>query len=47
MHNLWFSRNFGDVDFLTKLGTFGKIEHNFVTLGNFNNDHDRNFKIDM
>ena len=31
--------------FLTKLGTFGKMEPNFVTLGNFNNDHARNVKI--
>ena len=33
--------------FLTKLGTFGKMSPNFVTLGNFYNDHDRNFKICM
>ena len=33
--------------FLTKLGTFGKMAPNFVTLGNFYNDHDRNFKICM
>ena len=33
--------------FLTKLGTFGKMAPNFVTLGNFNNDHIRNFKIGM
>ena len=31
--------------FLTKLGTFGKMAPNFVTLGNYNNDHARNLKI--
>ena len=33
--------------FLTKLGTFGKIAPNFVTLGNYNNDHATNLKICM
>ena len=33
--------------FLTKLGTFGKMAPNFVTLSNLNNDSDRNFKIGM
>ena len=31
--------------FLTKLGTFGKMAPNFVTLGNFNNDHATNLNI--
>ena len=31
--------------FLTKLGTFGKMAPNFVTLGNYNNDHAKNLKI--
>ena len=31
--------------FLTKLGTFGKMAPNFVTLGNYNNDHATNLKI--
>ena len=34
-------------NFLTKLGTFGKMAPNFVTPGNFTNDHDRNFKIGL
>ena len=33
--------------FLTKLGTFGKMAPNFVTLGNCNNDHATNLKICM
>ena len=35
--------------FLTKLGTFGKMAPNFVTLGlgNYNNDHATNLKICM
>ena len=33
--------------FLTKLGTFDKMAPNLVTPGNFNNDHDRNFKIGL
>ena len=33
--------------FLTKLGTFGKMAPNFVTLGNHNNDHATNLKICM
>ena len=33
--------------FLTKLGTFGKIEPYFVTLVNFNIDHARNLKTCM
>ena len=33
--------------FLTKLGTFGKMTPNFVTLGNYNNDHATNLKIRM
>ena len=33
--------------FLTKLGTFGKMAPNFVTLGNYNNDHVTNLKICM
>ena len=31
--------------FLTKLGAFGKMAPNFVTLGNYNNDHATNLKI--
>ena len=31
--------------FLTKLGTFGKMAPNFVTLGNYNNDHATNLKF--
>ena len=31
--------------FLTKLGTFGKMAPNFVTLGNYNNDHATHLKI--
>ena len=33
--------------FLTKLGTFGKMAPNFVTLGKYNNDHATNLKICM
>ena len=33
--------------FLTKLGTFGKMALNFVTLGNYNNDHVTNLEICM
>ena len=33
--------------FLTKLGTFGKMAPNFVTLGNYNNDHATNLKFCM
>ena len=33
--------------FLTKLGTFGKMALNFVTLCNYNNDHATNLKIFM
>ena len=33
--------------FLTKLGTLGKMAPNFVTLGNYNNDHATNLKICM
>ena len=33
--------------FLTKLGTFGKMAPNFVTLGSYNNDHATNLKICM
>ena len=33
--------------FLTKLGTFGKMAPNFVTLGNYNYDHATNLKICM
>ena len=33
--------------FLTKFGTFGKIEPYFVTLVNFNIDHARNLKTCM
>ena len=33
--------------FLTKLGTFGKMAPNFVTLGNCNTDHATNLKICM
>ena len=33
--------------FLTKLGTFGEMASNFVTLGNYNNDHAKNLKICM
>ena len=33
--------------FLTKLGTFGKMAPNFVTLGNYNNDHATNLKMSM
>ena len=33
--------------FLTKLGTFGKMAPNFVTLFNYNNDHATNLKICM
>ena len=33
--------------FLTKLGTFGKMAPNFVTLGNYNNDYATNLKICM
>ena len=33
--------------FLTKLGTFGKMAPNFVTLSNYNNDHPTNLKICM
>ena len=33
--------------FLTKLGIFGKMAPNFVTLGNDNNDHATNLKICM
>ena len=32
-------------NFLTKLSTFGKLAPNFVTLGNYNNDHATNLKI--
>ena len=32
---------------MTKLGTFGKMAPNFVTLGNYNNDHVTNLKIFM
>ena len=31
--------------FLTKLGTLGKMAPNFVTHGNYNNDHATNLKI--
>ena len=31
--------------FLTKFCTFGKMAPNFVTLGNYNNDHATNLKI--
>ena len=31
--------------FLTKLGTFGKMAPDFVTLGNYNNDHATNLKF--
>ena len=33
--------------FLTKVGTFGKMAPNFVTLGNYNNNHATNLKICM
>ena len=33
--------------FLTKLGTFGKMAPNFVTLGNYNNNHATKLKICM
>ena len=33
--------------FLTKLGTYGKMTPNFVTLGNYNNDYATNLKICM
>ena len=33
--------------FLTKLGTFGKMAPNFVTLGNYNNDHATNLRLFM
>ena len=33
--------------FLTKSGTFSKMAPNFVTLGNYNNDHATNLKICM
>ena len=33
------------LNFLTKLGTFGKMAPNFVTLGNYNNDPATNLKI--
>ena len=32
---------------MTKLGTFGKMAPNFVTLSNYNNDHAKNLKTCM